>query len=54
MKAVKIPGKGSSATIRLTVMCKVDDGGHFDKYCGSKKLDIYNSFRPFVNKMLSD
>jgi hypothetical protein len=54
MKAVKIPGKGSSAVIRLTVMCKIDDSGIYDKLCGSKKLDIYNGFRPFVKKMLSD
>lgn len=54
MSAVKIPGKGSSAIIRLSVTCKVSDSGHFEKYCGSKKLDIYNGFRPFVNKMLGD
>ena len=54
MKAVKIPGKGSSAVIRLTIMCKVGDSGYYDKACGLKKLDIYNGFRSFVNKMLSD
>jgi len=54
MGAVKIPGKGSSAMIRLSVTCKVSDSGHFEKYCGSKKLDIYKGFRPFVNKMLGD
>lgn len=54
MGAVKIPGKGSSAIIRLSVTCKVSDSGHFEKYCESKKLDIYKGFRPFVNKMLGD
>lgn len=54
MGAVKIPGKGSSAIIRLSVTCKVSDSGHFANYCESKKLDIYKGFRPFVNKMLGD
>lgn len=54
MSAIKIPGKGSSAAIRLTVTCKVDDGEIYDKLCGLKKLEIYNGFRPFVNKMLGD
>lgn len=54
MGAVKIPGKGSSAIIRISVTCKVSDSGHFAKYCESKKLDIYNGFRPFVSKMLGD
>lgn len=54
MGAVKIPGKGSSAIIRLSVTCKVSDSGHFENYCRSKKLDIYKGFRPFVNKMLGD
>lgn len=54
MGAVKIPGKGSSAIIRLSVTCKVSDSGHFVNYCESKKLDIYKGFRPFVNKMLGD
>lgn len=54
MGAVKIPGKGSSAIIRISVTCKVSDSGHFSKYCEQKKLDIYNDFRPFVNKMLGD
>jgi len=54
MGAVKIPGKGSSAIVRVSVTCKVSDSGHFAKYCESKKLDIYNGFRPFVSKMLGD
>lgn len=54
MGAVKIPGKGSSAIIRLSVTCKVSDSGHFVNYCESKKLDIYKGFRPFINKMLGD
>ena len=54
MGAVKIPGKGSSAIIRLSVTCKISDSGSFENYCKSRKLDIYKDFRPFVNKMLSD
>jgi hypothetical protein len=54
MGAVKIPSKGGSEIIRLSVTCKVSDSGHFEKYCESKKLDIYRGFRPFVNKMLGD
>lgn len=54
MGAVKIPGKGTSAEIRLSITCKVDDARLYDKICMQKKLDIYNGFLPFINKMLSD
>jgi len=52
ISAIKIPGKGSSAVIRLTVSCKAGD--RYAKFCMEKMLEIYNGFRPFVNKMLSD
>lgn len=54
MRAIRTPGRGSSAIIRLTVTCRVDDRGIFDKLCEMKKLDIYNGFRPYINKMLSN
>lgn len=52
MSAIKIPGKGSSSVVHLTVTCKIDDGGIYDQVCESKKTHIYNGFRPFVSKML--
>lgn len=54
MSAIKIPGKGDSSIIRLAVTCKDNDWGNFDNICRVKKQTIYNGFRSFISKMLSD
>ena len=54
MKVTKIPGKGSSSLIRLTVICRVDDKRVFNKLCKSKKTELYNNFRPFISRMLAN
>lgn len=54
MRAIKTPAQASSAVIRLSVFCKVDDSGIYDKPCMEKKLEIYNGFPAYINKMRSD
>ncbi len=51
MSARKIPAIGSSSDIYLTVSCRVDDKGIYDKLCERRQLEIYRGFRPFINKM---
>lgn len=51
LKAIRIPGKGSSAAITLTATCK-DEKGFYVESCRLGKLRAYKEFRPFVEQML--
>lgn len=53
LRALKTPGKGSSASIRLTVLCKdaYVDGRDI---CIEKKIAVYREFRPFMTNATAD
>lgn len=51
LKAIRIPGKGTSAAITLTATCK-DEKGHYAEVCRLGKIHAYKGFRPFVEQML--
>jgi hypothetical protein len=53
LKAIKIPGKLGSATIRLTATCETEDYAGYEQLCRKKKFDIYTGFRPYIEQMLS-
>jgi len=51
LKALRIPGKGTTATITLTATCK-DEKGHYAEVCRLGKIRAYKGFRPFIEQML--
>jgi hypothetical protein len=53
LKAIRIPGKGSSAAISLTANCK-DEKTTYAKLCRLGKIQAYRGFRPFVERMLKN
>ena len=53
LKAIRIPGSGTSASIRLTATCK-DEKGYYVEVCRLAKVQVYTGFRPFVERMLKE
>lgn len=53
LKAIRIPGKGSSAAITLTANCK-DEKGSYSEVCRLTKIQAYSGFRTFVERMLKN
>lgn len=51
LKAIRIPGKGDSAAIKLTATCK-DEKGHYAEVCRLGKTSAYSGFRSFIEQML--
>lgn len=51
LKALRIPGKGTTATITLTATCK-DEKGRYAEVCRLGKIRAYKDFRPFIEQML--
>ena len=51
LKAIRVPGKGTSAAITLTATCK-DERGQYVEVCRLGKILAYKGFRPFVEQML--
>lgn len=51
LKALKIPGKGSAAAIRLTVTCKET---YISMYCIHMKSSVYRSFRSYMSTSLAE
>ena len=49
MKAIRLPQRGDSAMIILTVVCKAAIANDFS--CANRKLAIYERFVPFVSSM---
>lgn len=47
LKATRIPGKGTSARIVLTAICK-NEKGFYAETCRLVKLRAYQGFRPFI------
>ena len=52
LQAMRIPDKGTSASIRLTATCKGERAA-FDR-CLLKKTNAYDGFRPFIASMLKE
>lgn len=53
LKALRLPGRGTSATITLSARCR-NDAGYHSASCNLKKLDVYTGFRPFLEQSLMD
>jgi len=53
MKAVKIPRKGDSAEIIVTVTCRDEGNQSAGEVCNTKLLTIYRSYPTFVRSTLS-
>lgn len=53
INAFKIPGKGDTAKIGITVSCK-SDNHNSQMLCMINKLQIYRGFPSFINKMYSN
>lgn len=53
LRAVRIPGKGTSATIRLTANCKSEASALVNP-CVQRKTNAYSGFRPFIESMLKE
>lgn len=53
LKALKIPGKGTSAKIALTATCK-DETGRYSRICVLAKFIAYRGFRPYIDKMMTE
>ena len=54
MKAYKIPTKGDSSEIRISVSCKEDPGNKYEssEICTDLLLGIYGKFHPFLSSRM--
>lgn len=52
LKVIKIPKKGSSSEILLTVSCREEIKGSYGDECEDKRLEIYLTFPEFIQSSL--
>lgn len=52
LKAIKTPGSGSTATIRLSALCRADDSEAFRRLCAQRKLNAYLGYQAYMQGAL--
>jgi len=50
---IKMPQRGDSAEVSLTLSCKTEDNDTFGSLCRHKKTRLYEGFRPFIERRLA-